>query len=364
MTTNIPKVSVIVPVYNREKTITPCIESILNSEFDNFEVLLIDDGSTDSTKSVCVRLASCDSRIKFYSKPNEGVSIARNLGLSKAQGEWVTFVDSDDAILPYHLNVSEREYDKDVDLLMTEHTSGQIKEGKLVTNISTHSLSDVVTAANAAVYLFNDFKPFQNPVYPIWNKFFRRKILVDHTVSFDTTMSLGEDQVFLCDYLVYAKGIVHYKIKSYINVGWPNLTHLGSKLRTPSDYLYNQRKNYRSLCNVAKLTNRGGEEYAVNYGIDRPITRILYNYTKVKNRHLLAQNELLRFTKEEITPYLKSIDVTKYKAMNFNVRLVYDMLMNDIPKLAIAYCWVYNLVLPLYNFPYRIVRKIKGIFFR
>lgn len=112
--------------------------------------------------------------------------------------------------------------------------------------------------------------------------------------------------------------------------------------------------------------NRGGrtEQYAVNYGIDRPITRILYNYTKVKNRCLLSSSGLLQFSKREITPYLRSIDVTRCRAVNLNVRIIYGMLMKDLPRLAIAYCWVYNLVLPFYNIGSRIIRKLQRILFR
>lgn len=253
MNNHSPKVSIIVPVYNREKTIRPCIESILNSEFADFEVLLIDDGSTDSTKKTCEKLASIDNRIKLFCKSNEGVSVARNIGLSHAKGEWVSFVDSDDAVTPSHLNVMEREYDKTIDMIMTGHTCGRFVDGKVKVNISCHSSNEIVTSSNAAAYLFNDFKPFENPVYPIWNKFFRRRILSDNKISFDTTMSLGEDQVFLCDYLQHAKCMVYYKDKSYVNVSWPKISHLGSKLRAPSDFLYNQRKNYNALCKIIRI---------------------------------------------------------------------------------------------------------------
>lgn len=257
---NKTKVSVIVPVYNRENTIEPCVESILKSEFLNFEILLIDDGSTDSTRVKCEQMAARDKRIRFVHKRNEGVSIARNIGLSMAQGEWITFVDSDDAVLPCHLNVLRYNHADSIDLIMTGHTSGKIVDGDVKVTTDMGNSQDVVTASNAAAFLFNDFEPFNNPVYPIWNKFFRRQILDEHCIKFDSTMSLGEDQVFLCDYLQFAKGLVYYKIKSYINLSWLNLVHLGSKLRTPSDYLYNQKKNYQALCRVirnggAKLNN-------------------------------------------------------------------------------------------------------------
>lgn len=250
MTNYSPKVSIIVPVYNREKTIGPCLASILSSEFKEFEVLLIDDGSTDFTRDVCEKFASKDERIKFFHKSNEGVSAARNLGLSNAEGEWITFVDSDDAITPSHLNAMECEYDEAIDMIMTGHTGGKIVDGKLMVNDLQCSSQDVETSPSAAAYLFNDFMPFKNPVFPIWNKFFKRRILFEHRIFFDTTMSLGEDQVFLCDYLQHAKGIVYYKNRSYVHIAWSNLSHLGQKLRTPSDYLHNQRKNYKALCSV------------------------------------------------------------------------------------------------------------------
>ncbi len=359
-----PMVSIIVPVYNREKTITPCIMSILNSEFADFEVLLVDDGSTDSTMNVCERLASIDSRIKLFRKSNEGVSVARNLGVSNAKGEWVTFVDSDDAIMPTHLNVMENECGEAIDLIMTGLTGGRVVNGKVMLNNSSGFSQEIVTSPNAAAYLFNDFKPFENPVYSACNKLFRRRILSDYKIFFDTTMSLGEDQVFLCDYLQHAKGIVYCKNKSYVIVSWTNLSHISSKLRTPSDYLHNQRKNYNALCNVIKIGGGDTEQYAVNYGIDRPITRILYNYTKIRNSHLLSNSELLQFTKTEIIPFLKSIDVTRCRAVNFNVRIIYTMLMNGVPNLAITYCRFYNLVLALHGLEHRIIRKMKRILFR
>ena len=92
-----PKVSIIIPVYNREKCILACVESILKSEYPLWEIIIIDDGSTDSSLSIIRNISANDSRIKYYHQENSGVSAARNYGLSVCSGEWVTFVDSDDA---------------------------------------------------------------------------------------------------------------------------------------------------------------------------------------------------------------------------------------------------------------------------
>ena len=91
-----PNISVIVPVYNTEKFLHCCIDSILAQTFTDFELLLIDDGSKDNSSSICDEYAHKDNRVRVFHKENGGVSSARNLGLDKARGKWISFVDSDD----------------------------------------------------------------------------------------------------------------------------------------------------------------------------------------------------------------------------------------------------------------------------
>lgn len=100
-------ISIIVPVYNSEKYLNKCIESILNQTHKNFELILINDGSTDSSLSICNKYANLDSRIVVISKNNEGAGLARNEGLKIAKGDYIGFVDSDDYISP---NMYEKMY--------------------------------------------------------------------------------------------------------------------------------------------------------------------------------------------------------------------------------------------------------------
>ena len=95
-----PKISVIVPVYNAEQYLHKCLDSILRQTFGDIEVLLINDGSTDNSARICDFYAARDSRVRVFHKLNGGVSSARNLGLEKAVGEWIAYVDSDDWIAP------------------------------------------------------------------------------------------------------------------------------------------------------------------------------------------------------------------------------------------------------------------------
>lgn len=98
-------ISVIIPIYNRDYCLSRCLESVLQQTFTNWECILIDDGSTDRTLSVCRTYVDKDSRFQVYSQPNGGVSAARNLALEHAGGEYIAFIDSDDWVEPNYLQV-------------------------------------------------------------------------------------------------------------------------------------------------------------------------------------------------------------------------------------------------------------------
>lgn len=110
-------ISVIVPIYNTEKYLSQCIESVLGQSFADFELLLVNDGSSDGSGAICDAYAEKDSRIKVFHKENGGVSSARNLGLDHAQGEWVAFVDSDDLLADNALEILLNEAKDDVDMV-------------------------------------------------------------------------------------------------------------------------------------------------------------------------------------------------------------------------------------------------------
>jgi len=90
------KFSVIVPVYNVEKYLHECVDSVLNQTYPEYEIILVDDGSTDNSKSICDHYSQLDQRIRVFHTSNSGVSTARNIGIQKAIGEYVLFLDSDD----------------------------------------------------------------------------------------------------------------------------------------------------------------------------------------------------------------------------------------------------------------------------
>ena len=126
MNKNEPLISIIVPVYNVEKYLSKCIDSIINQTYKNIEIILIDDGSTDSSGAICDKYALVDSRIHVLHIENSGVSNARNVGLNHATGDYIGFVDSDDYIEPnmYELLLEELIAD-DVDVVQCNHAESR-----------------------------------------------------------------------------------------------------------------------------------------------------------------------------------------------------------------------------------------------
>ena len=128
-----PKVSIIVPVYKAEKYLHRCVDSILAQTFTDWELLLIDDGSPDRSGDICDEYAKKDTRIRVFHKKNGGVSSARNLGLDNVQGEYVTFVDSDDWIDVNTLNVCFSQIETyDLDILQFSYTRNEKQLGDVL----------------------------------------------------------------------------------------------------------------------------------------------------------------------------------------------------------------------------------------
>lgn len=186
-------ISIIVPVYNGEKTLRQCVDSILCQGFRDFELLLIDDGSKDNSPAICDEYAAKDSRVQVFHKENRGVSAARNFGLEYVKGEWVTFIDADDYITPEFF---DGVVDHDEDILIKgfrkfDHL-GKVAERKaeklLRLSVFPDFLSQYVT---------------DSLLRAPWAKFYKRS-LIDN-LRFLTDMKIGEDAWFVFKYLAKCK---------------------------------------------------------------------------------------------------------------------------------------------------------------
>lgn len=194
-------ISVIVPVYNSQKYLDRCINSILNQNFRDFELILIDDGSTDESPAMCDKYAHKYSRIKAIHKQNEGVSKARNTGICNATGDFITFVDSDDYISETMLSQLMACVDDNADMVIG--SVKMISEAGENQYLMRDSL--VSTKALLEDYLSEAFPRIclNGPCV----KLFRKDIIDKYNIRFDSAMSLGEDTVFVTEYLSHCEKI-------------------------------------------------------------------------------------------------------------------------------------------------------------
>ena len=187
------KISVIVPVYNSEKYLHRCIDSILAQTFTDFELLLIDDGSNDKSGIICDEYVAKDSRIRVFHKENGGVSSARNLGLDNAKGDWITFVDSDDWVDNRYLENFILSVKNDINLIISFSYSvfkDRICESKYE--------SEVLESDNfCLLFTKYDLSWRTSP----WGKLYSRKIIKENGLEFNVNMPIGEDLVFLYEYI-------------------------------------------------------------------------------------------------------------------------------------------------------------------
>lgn len=191
------KVSIIVPVYNAEKYLVQCIDSILNQTFKDFELLLINDGSSDNSGKICEEYAKKDTRIRVYNKENGGVSSARNLGLENVTGEWIAFVDSDDWVEENYLDNFKYPIQQDVDFI----ACGWLQEGEygVFKNISTYPKRRMRSLS----WIQYRYRPIT-----VWCYFIKANLVSKYKLRFDTDLCMGEDQEFLIRCFVCSDGDV------------------------------------------------------------------------------------------------------------------------------------------------------------
>ena len=202
-----PKISIIVPVYNTEKYLRHCLDSILNQSFQDFELLLIDDGSKDRSGKICDEYAEKDKRISVWHQENQGVSVARNVGLEHAQGEWIYFPDSDDIVIENALEIMMKMCVEDIDYVMCGYEV--YDENGNCSYAIPERQERVISREDALMEMFapTDYR-YQGY---LWNKLFKASIIRDNNLRFVKGIKFNEDRLYNVEYLCcIIKGNVAY----------------------------------------------------------------------------------------------------------------------------------------------------------
>lgn len=254
---NQPLISVIVPAYNLAHCIIDCIDSIEKQTYSNFEIIIIDDGSTDETKNVCKKLAKVYSNIQVISQKNQGISAVRNLGIQESNGEYLAFIDGDDQIKETFL---EHLYQR----LITDSSDIAVCGYE---EIRTSSCSDFVPSAqvlDSKTALTNYFIKQQDLDILIWNKLYKKSLFQNFNIQYPVGQ-IHEDN--LTTYKLFAKAkkisylnsieYYYYRTNSHITANkdseFKTLRRLQAKLQTATEAYDYLPEEYYPICEIAVL---------------------------------------------------------------------------------------------------------------
>ena len=258
------KVSVIIPVYNVENYLHKCVTSIINQDYSNLEIILVNDGSTDNSLNICNELKNSDKRIVVIDKKNAGVSSARNVGIDKSTGDFITFIDADDWLEPDFVSYM---------LKLIDSNSAEFALSKnCFINDDVNQIDDNITILNKVESTSLLLSP--RVEVGCWNKIYNRKFLLKNNIRFNEKHFFGEGLIFITEVsqksnktVVGEKRVYHYrqdnlesatkkyKYKNFIN-GEESLDYIKNNLIISDDEIYKQLNLHYCLfyCNAIYST--------------------------------------------------------------------------------------------------------------
>lgn len=248
MESKTPLVSVIVPAYNAEKYIVKCIESVIKQTYSNLELILVDDGSTDTTGRLCDKYSKEDKRVCVIHKKNAGVAAARNTGLQAATGKYIVFLDSDDWLDLDIVECAVKNYREDCLNLwgfVCYWPNNVIETERLV----VLPLAQNELVANAIYLSTSKEYNLGNYYRATCGKIFERNLIENYQIAFPEGLFIGEDAVFLVNYLTRVTGINLVSQRGY------NYNHLNENSATTKyqSHLYEQSEyQYNALMHVVQ----------------------------------------------------------------------------------------------------------------
>lgn len=255
------KVSIIVPVYNVERHLEKCLDSLINQTFKEFEVILVDDGSSDSSSKICDEYLKKDERIVVIHKKNEGVSVARNIGINTAKGKYILFCDSDDYVEKdwcetlYKLQIDNSKYFNMCGYFNINYREKMNKYIKRI--IENNKELSIINAGD--FYLL-----YENQVFnPLWNKIYELDIIKKNRIQFEKNLSLGEDLIFNLEYLRASQRNICFINKCKYNYILRNEESLDNKYYSDLYDIYVML--YRKIYDTMSFFKIDFEKYRYNY---------------------------------------------------------------------------------------------------
>lgn len=319
-----PNISIVVPVFNVQKYLPRCLESISQQSFANFECILVDDGSNDGSLDICLEYSNKDSRFRVISIPNSGPSAARNAGLRMVTSKWVTFIDSDDYVTKDYLaNFLKYNKQKDnIQIIQGYNCEGfnGIDSGTLYP--SSHFSYTEVTNASGADYIESNNLMYN---WGVWCKIFSSKIIFDNNIWFDENLKCGEDGLFWHTYLSYIDKIIYIPEVGY--------TYFCPQKHTSISRSIDRQPNLEGLISLTKNYKHLWPILSKKFNLKRTssqLLKLLYlnNYYKALSKINITQAQKLAQLKL-LRPH--------YSNFGFSTKEIVMMTLNVLPLKIVIY---------------------------
>lgn len=194
------KVSIVVPVYNVKDYIGKLVKSVLRQNYKDFELILVNNNSTDGSEEICMQYCRTDSRIVLVDENKQGVGAARNAGLRRAKGEYIIFFDSDDYIEKNMLEKLVDYFENDIDMVACGYNIRY--KGEIVSTVVTNDYNIVSNIDYIESLFENDEIDYQGF---IWDKMFRKRIIDENSLEFREDIAYNEDRLFITRYMLKAR---------------------------------------------------------------------------------------------------------------------------------------------------------------
>lgn len=306
----IPTVSIIVPVYNAVKTLQRTIDSIQEQSYRDFELLLVDDGSTDSSKEICCRNAEKDFRIRVFSQTKSGVAVARNRGIDEAKGEFLLFVDADDYLLPNYIENIVR-YANQYEFIVSD-ASLCIGEYHLKKAVKHRGKGDLRVSASSVSQIASLISCFDmRTMSTVWNKVFRKSIVDKYSIRFVNIQA--EDILFVFDYFLHISSVAIVSMCGYVYIRYSNsLSHRNNEYLVGVDLVelrYSQIKRMREKFPSADIGHR---EFEMSW-----FSRFVGEAWKkgyLKGVEVNRRERIRRWQKIRNSEYFKELSVRHFKS--------------------------------------------------
>lgn len=302
------KYSVIIPVYNAARTLRRCLDSLVDQSFDDYELLLINDGSTDGSDAICREYANVYPCIRYFAKENGGVSSARNLGLEQAKGEYILFVDSDDYVANNYFAVIGQElarYCPDLLMFGAANTGGEEQTRITGAYREAEELNIARRIAEAMQrYLFSS----------LWNKGFKRETIERFHLRFENGLAIGEDQLFIFTYAMHIKSLVSVEEILY----FVDISDQGSLSRKARPYLTEQLMEVNRRMYAAYRTAEHSPEAARCY--EAALSWVTYRSAYSSCKELLKFEYSAKQRRQEIRRICKLYRAEKVRPVGWKCR--------------------------------------------